>query len=365
MKQLILFFFLLTIGSTVLFSQTKKIAFTKDKWTVPKSANHTYEKIDGQQALRINGSAYVKEVEFVNGTLEVDIKANSNRSFAGILFRKQDNSMEEIYIRMHKSNQVSAIQYTPIFNKESNWQLYPQHQAKAPIKDNGWNHLKLEIMGSTAEVYLNDQLYMTVENLRTGFDKGQIGVKSLFDNHFANFRYTPKFYKPSTKKVSTKTVPANVINKWELSVAKRFDEELFASNNIPLDVPYKSYPTEGNGLLPISKHVAKPSGNNFERNSEDYVVVRLNITSEIEQNKFFSFDFSDKIILYLNGQELFRGNNAFRSKDVQYLGYLNIDSNTINLPLRKGNNELHCVIIEKANGWGLMGRFKDMKNISL
>ena len=158
MKQLILLS-LFAISYTFLWGQPKSIAFTKDQWTVSKNANHAFEEIDGQQVLRINGSAYLNEVELSNGTLEVDIKANSNRSFAGILFRKQDNSMEEVYIRMHKSNQVSAIQYTPIFNKESNWQLYPQYQAKAPIKDSGWNHLKLEIMGSTAEVYLNDQLY--------------------------------------------------------------------------------------------------------------------------------------------------------------------------------------------------------------
>lgn len=74
--------------------------------------------------------------------------------------------------------------------------------------------------------------------------------------------------------------------------------------------------------------------------------------------QLFSFDYSDKIIVYLNGKAVFKGNNAFRTKGVQYMGHLAIDTNTLFLPLEKGENTIHCVVIDKANGWGIMGKLE-------
>ena len=74
--------------------------------------------------------------------------------------------------------------------------------------------------------------------------------------------------------------------------------------------------------------------------------------------KLFSFDYSDKIIVYLNGKIIFKANNAFRSKGVQFQGHININANKLYLNLEKGRNTLHCVVIDKANGWGLIGKLK-------
>jgi len=63
-------------------------------------------------------------------------------------------------------------------------------------------------------------------------------------------------------------------------------------------------------------------------------------------------------MVFLNGKLLFIGNNAFRQKGVQYMGHMDINTNKLHLPLEKGKNEIHCVVIDKANGWGLMAKLE-------
>ena len=116
--------------------------------------------------------------------------------------------------------------------------------------------------------------------------------------------------------------------------------------------------TEQSGLLPISKYVAKPTSGNFEANPEAYTVASTTISVDVDKTKLFSFDYSDKIILYLNGAPIFYGNNAFRSKNNQFQGHLGLGANKIQLHLEKGSNTLHCVVIDKANGWGLIGKLE-------
>ncbi|MEM9680574.1 MAG: DUF1080 domain-containing protein, partial [Bacteroidota bacterium] len=84
---------------------TKTIDMTPDNWDIPKDA--TFESLDNRKTLVLKrGRATVKNLQFENGTIEVDVYANSKRSFAGVGFRKQGTNMEEVYMRMHKSNQV-------------------------------------------------------------------------------------------------------------------------------------------------------------------------------------------------------------------------------------------------------------------
>tara|TARA_R110002095_G_scaffold50469_1_gene44261 strand:+ start:742 stop:1014 length:273 start_codon:yes stop_codon:yes gene_type:complete len=89
-----------------------------------------------------------------------------------------------------------------------------------------------------------------------------------------------------------------------------------------------------------------------------YAVASTIIETNSDQVQLFSFDYSDKIIVYLNGKPIFKGNNAFRSKGMQYQGHIDIDANTLFLHLKKGKNTLHCVVIDKANGWGLLGKLE-------
>ncbi|WP_343914630.1 family 16 glycoside hydrolase [Aquimarina litoralis] len=325
-------------------------------WILPKDA--IFENFDNRKTLLLKGNrATVKNLQFRNGTIEVDVYANSKRSFAGITFRKQNDHMEEVYMRMHKSSQVDAVQYTPIFNNESNWQLYPEYQAQVTFKNKGWNHLRIEVTNTAAEVFVNNQSVLIIDQLRTEQHIGEIGLFALFSNRFSNFRVTHRDIKVKAKSEIKDSIisESSVITQWKITKAKPYTVKGLNFEKI-LNAEYTTVQTETSGLLPISKYIKKSSSGNFEQNKEDYIVALKTITAIKDETKLFSFDYSDKIIIYLNDKKYFTGNNSFRAKGVQYMGHMNFNSNTLHLPFKKGLNTIHCVVIDKANGWGLMAK---------
>lgn len=333
-----------------------KIDMLNANWTVPKDA--IFEMFDNRETLLLKrGRATVKNLQFTNGTIEVDVYAKTIRSFAGITFRKKNDNMEEVYMRMHKSSQVDAVQYTPIFNNESNWQLYREYQAKVTFKNTGWNTLRIDLNNQSAEVFVNDKKVMTLDNLRTDQNSGEIGLFALFSNRFSNFRITPKEVIEKVKKDSSMPIDSTIITKWNITKAYPYNAEKLYFKDF-LKENYITVNTETSGLLPISKYIKKSSSGNYERNAENYIVASTTVYINNDETKLFSFDYSDKIIVYLNGKILFKGNNAFRTKGIQYMGHIDISTNTLYLPLIKGVNKIHCVVIDKANGWGLMAKLQ-------
>jgi len=334
----------------------QRIEMTPSSWSIPDGA--FFERFDGRETLVLeSGRATLKQKLFSNGTIEVDVYNNSKRSFAGISFREADGNLDEVYLRMHKSNQVDAVQYTPLFNKESNWQLYGNYQATASFREDGWNALRVEVRDHTAEIFVNNIKVRTIDRLRSENHEGKLGLWALFGNRFSNFRVTFKGTYGATEVTKEVPMQSNIIGKWDITDAFPYNGGHIDAQIFP-NLDYISVATEQSGLLPISRYVRKNSSGGFEGNKEDYIVARTKINTYSEETKVFYFDYSDRIMVFLNGVLLFSGNNAFRQKGVQYMGHLEIHTNALYLPLQKGINEIHCVVIDKANGWGLMGKLE-------
>lgn len=325
-----------------------------------KDTKYIFEEFEGRETLLLNGKVTVKGHQFTNGIIEVDVYANEARSFAGIVFRKQGGTMEEVYMRLHKSKQPDAVQYSAIYNHEINWQLYREYQAKVTFKTKGWNTLRIEVNGTTAKIFINNEKALTVNNLKTGFSDGQIGLWALYNNRFSNFRITNLDEVASANQPTKESNSSDIIKKWNVTQAFPYIEGTLNPEHFS-KMAFKSLNTEASGLLPISKYIERTSVGNFEANKEEYAVVSTTIVTNTNEVRQFFFDYSDKIFVYLNGKLIFSGNNAFRSKGVQYMGYVDIKANSLYLDLKKGENTLHCVVIDKANGWGIIGGLKKVK----
>ncbi|WP_127141589.1 family 16 glycoside hydrolase [Flagellimonas marinaquae] len=336
---------------------TQNIPLQPSAWTAEPGSELTFETFDGRPTLLLNGKAFANEIDFSNGVLELEVYANQKRSFAGFLFRKKERNFEEIYMRMHKSRQVDAVQYTPTYHGESNWQLYPEHQAQVAFLAEGWNQLRVEVQDLSATVFVNGAQVLQVDHLKSGNLSGGVGIWALFGNRFANIKVTPTGEAVAKEPYPIQTPPVGMITEWELTEAKLYKEGSINPAQFA-QMPTQRVRTETSGLLPISKYVPKPSSGNFEGNPEVYSVASTTISTNQALTQWFSFDYSDKIILYLNGAPIFYGNNAFRSKNNQFQGHLGLGANKILLHLKKGSNTLHCVVIDKANGWGLIGKLE-------
>ncbi len=342
--------------SELLHAQTiQNIPLQEEHWTVEKGGQMVFEFFDGRPTMVLNGKAYANNIAFSNGELEMEVYANTKRSFAGFLFRKQAQNFEEIYLRMHKSHQVDAVQYTPTYHGESNWQLYPEHQAQVTFAHHGWNQLRIKVENLTTTVFVNGEQVLRVDNLKSGNLNGEIGVWALFGNRFSNISIKKTGDALVKEPYPIITSAEGIISEWQLTQAKPYVEGQVVFNEFAKAKTTTAF-TEPSGMLPISKYLVKPSTGNFEANQEAFTVASTTISVETAQTKLFSFDYSDKIVVYLNGEPIFYGNNAFRSKNNQFQGHLGLSANKIPLHLKKGANTLHCVVIDKANGWGLMGK---------
>jgi hypothetical protein len=346
--------------------QTIKVPFTSDQWT-SRQAEIVQETYMGRESIFLKaGDIYLKDVGFLDGTIEFDINFPRQRSFPGCYFRMQDTAnLENFYVRPHQSGNPDATQYTPVFNDQAAWQLYhgKGYSEAFNLKYDFWHHIKIDVHGLQAEIYIdNMQTPLTkVVELKRAPKAGGIGLTSGgAPVHFANLQYT---LRPATA-FSPAPVPANgaggLITRWQVSnVVGRslFEKKYQLTPAIKGKLTWNTQPTEPSGII------------NFSRwgkltNDENAIVARVSIESGVDQIKALSFGFSDLATVYLNGQALYYGADAFRSRDYRFLGSIGFFDKVF-LPLKKGHNELWFVVAENFGGWGLQAKFEDMKGISL
>ena len=100
--------------------------------------------------IRLNsGIAVLKDITFSGGTIEFDVNT-IGRGAPGIAFRQQDEgNFELLYVRPDPACPAfqACVQYTPQTHGVLLWDLFPQYQAREPLRENGWNHIKMVISG--------------------------------------------------------------------------------------------------------------------------------------------------------------------------------------------------------------------------
>lgn len=330
------------------------VAFDSDRWEI--TAGQVVEHL-GRQSLI--GAAHLEDVEFTNGVIEVDIAVNGSRSYPGLVFRRQsDGEYERFYIRPHRAGLYpDALQYTPVCNGVTCWQLYSGEgfTAGAALLENEWIHLKLEVNGSQARVYLGDfqTPALVIDSLKHGVSSGGIGVMGppSTSAHFSNFSYrvddSLEFPEPTTEET-----PPGTITNWEISSSfktaqanrtayPRFFQIFFAG--------WEPVSSEPSGLVNVSRLRAR------EGQDADCVLARTIFRSDEARRVQLSFGYSDEVHLFLNGKLLFTGNSAYRSRDPSFVGAIGYHD-AIYLDLQKGLNEILLMVSEGFGGWGFMGK---------
>jgi sugar lactone lactonase YvrE len=333
------------------------IDFESDRWAFRNAQVVEYL---GQQCLQ--GTAYLKDVDFQNGVVEVDVAASGSRCFPGISFRRQDNENgESFYIRPHKSGKSDALQYAPVIQGMSGWQLYngDGFTASAELPVETWIHIRLEFAGTQARVFLNDETApsLVVHDLKHGLSKGSVGLigENGESARFANFRYRiddSLDFGPAPK-IET---PEGMIISWELSQPFRVTqinrEHPPTAQELP-PIQWRGVTAEPPGLVNISRTV-KRSGR-----EPDCVIARAILPAPQAQDKKLLFGYSDQISVFLNGQILFSGDSAFRKRDADFLGAVGL-YDAVFLNLAPGDNELLFYVTESFGGWGFMAQLEDV-----
>jgi sugar lactone lactonase YvrE len=330
------------------------IDFESDRWV---QVNAQVVDFLGRKCLI--GRAYLKDVEFENGVIEVDIAFpdTDRRSYPGIFFRVQSpTDYEHFYIRPHRAFRYpDALQYAPTINGIGGWQLYSGDgfTAEAELPENEWIHVRLEVMGRRARVFLGetDAPALVINDLKHGASMGTISLDVQADGsaYFSNFTYRVDdglVFGPEPKA----DVPPGIINEWELSQPFRItdlDLELHPADQDLGDLKWQSVTSEPLGLVDVARYYGRLG------RGPDCIFARAAISSDRPQTRQYQFGYSDWIGVFLNGQILFSANSAYRQRDPSFLGIIGMND-AIYLPLEQGDNELLFTIAESFGGWGFM-----------
>lgn len=346
----ILFILALLIPSQVWAQDT--LDFQSGRWVM---ANAEIVQHLGRTCLM--GTAYLKDTDFENGVIEVDVAVTGERSYPGLIFRMQSPlNYERFYIRPHRAPfYPDALQYTHVINGVASWQLCQGEgfTALAEIPENEWIHLKMEISGTQARVYLGDteQPALVIHHLKHGKSQGTIGLMGPRDKtaYFSNFRFRPdntlEFDPPP--KVET---PPGMIMEWELSQAfkaNRIEMEIYPDETILQKIAWEKVNPEPSGLVDVCRFARRFPG------GPDVVFAKTSISAEKEGMKKYLFGYSDEVSIFLNGNILYTGNSAYQSRDPSFLGAVGL-YDAVFLPLEKGENELLFVLKETFGGWGFL-----------
>ena len=154
------------------------------------------------------GVAYLRGIEFTNGTIEFDVRGKDvqQQSFVGVAFHGVDGTTyDAIYFRpfnfraVDPARRIHAVQYishpTYTWQKLRTEQPGKYEQAVNPVPDpNAWFHVRVVVASPRVSVFVGDakEPSLVVDQL-SDRKKGLIGlwVGNNSGGDFANFRIIP------------------------------------------------------------------------------------------------------------------------------------------------------------------------------
>lgn len=291
--------------------------------------------------------ALPRGVALTDGAIEVDLAVAHERSFHGLAWRVNGPTYESFFVRPHQVGNPDAVQYTPVFNDVSAWQLYhgPGYWAPITFPLGRWFRLRVAFAGNRGEAYIGDmnRPALVFGGLKVPIAEGRIGLHVGGPGlHVARFAYDDA---PPTLRGPTPRNPRSLpgtIREWEVS-------QPVAEGTPPTAATgWQRLESEPGGLVNLARMHPVRRGRNT-------VFARTTITSQSAMSRSLVFGFSDRAVVYLNGRRLFAGNDTYRARDYRFLGSIGYWY-TLELPLRAGDNELIVAVSESFGGWGLMAR---------
>jgi hypothetical protein len=359
--------------------QTLSVPADSPRWSLEGQANVAEHQ--GRKCIVLDGgAATLKDFEMRDGVIDMDVSTPAKRGFFGIQFRinKEGTNAEWVYLRQHKSGLPDAMQYTPVLNTGLNWQIFngPGFTGAVDIPKDVWFHLRLEVRGAQAKLYVKDMdtPALVMNDLKSGIQKGEVALADLIgETYFSNFEVRTTPDAPWERHLPP--MPANTLTKWSLSpvydaLARNLEHSLSATESAA--IRWQDVEAEPPGFVVLYRYYQAPHPmvtfqGDFSKRLEPQpgmkvIYARTTIDSDRDQVKKLEIGYSDDVSVFLNGQILYRGRSAQGFRDPGFLGIVNPENDVVYLPLKKGSNELMLAVSELGGGWGFICRLVDVEN---
>jgi len=359
------------------------LPFTDSRWTLTGDRT-TVAKDGGRDVLLVEtGFGHRKDVSFENGTIEFDVQLTRRRSFVYVYFRvAADGEREEFYLRPHKSGLPDAVQYAPVWQGRSAWQLHhgAGRTAAVEFEPGAWTRLRVVVQGGRAALFVGDMTKpaLLVPRLAREPRAGSIALGGFLPAgvpgdgpiaKFANVVIRPgevpfdlaAAAATSQGDPAADTATTRVVGAW--SVSQSFVPQPAAVPALPgpdVTRAFTRLDAGAGGLLELHRHVRVP-----EARGPAAAVARIRVRAPEAGFRAFDLGFSDIATVFLNGRPIFQGDQSYSFDRPRREGLIGFDQARLYLPLEAGDNELAVIVSDSFGGWGVMGRFLDGRGLTI
>jgi hypothetical protein len=355
-------------------ARTGEIPLTPEAWVATDSIRFVSHL--GRPALYINrGVALARGAAMENGTLDLDVAATDLTNFLGVVFRAAGPRFSNVlFLRPGATGTEEAVQYGPAFNSVGvAWQVYHGEGANAvaDLPRNRWMHLRVELDGPVARVFVGTATIPTLVVPRVVASGGEgVGVwAGAFGRgaYFSNIRFVAA--PGSAAGPPVPPPPAGTLLDWELS------DPIEAADFTPSTLPdlgrlrWQAVAPEPEGFVLINRYREAPVGGVPRDSSGDVLVdsvmsgafagarvvyARTTLTSRGDEIRRMRYTYSNGVLIYLNGRPLALAMNPGGLRNT--LGVMARAGDALYLPLRRGDNQLVFAVIQATGGWAFSAR---------
>jgi len=334
------------------------------EWRI-EAAEHRFERFEGREGLYLQGGrAWLEGSSIRNGSIRFDLHAGGDLGFYGVIFRATDErNYEHIYIRPFLSGNPDATQYTPVFNGTSGWQIYapPRFAGPLHIPTDRWIAVEIRFRDGRAALYVEGERIVYPE-LQHAAATGGIGLTSSaaparFANVVVSNEPPPPIEAPAYEAVEP---PPGIVTGWRLSetiVEDRLGFPGTLDRDLLAGLEWVQAAPAERGIVDI----ARARGRTPEAST---VLAAFTVRAAQARTLSMEFGFSDAVVVYLNGLPLYRGADAWASRDYKFLGTIGLFDEVV-LPLEVGENEVVLAVTEGFGGWGVTARLVDGEGVEV
>jgi hypothetical protein len=355
-----------------------KIPMSADRWTTTAGTVNFLEYM-GKPSIELkagnykqhipSGAATLKDLTFRDGTIEYDVAATSDMG-AGFIFRSADkDNFEMFYLRPRPKceDAPDCVQYAPQTHGVLLWDMFPQYQGPAPLRQGDWNHVKLVVSGRRMNIFINGATEPTMKIGRLEGDSEEGSLMLEGPGIFANLTVDPAAVEGLSGKPEKDATASDgrYVRHWQLSPYSKLpaDQVPALADLPPSSAAWTPLEAERGGLVNVSRVYGVP----VPQPDRAVVWLKTTIHSSSAQQKQASLGWAREIFVFVNGKLVFADKNLFQPPEARKTpdGRLSLQNGSFTLPLKAGNNELAVAVVNNFYGWGLEMRFDDLKGLRL
>ncbi|WP_263354349.1 hypothetical protein [Acidicapsa acidisoli] len=360
--------FVLASVATVHAQEPIKIPMIADRWEANGNVEFTHEDGYPLGVMKVTkGVAVLKDLGFKDGTIEFDVIPTGPMG-AGIGFRRRDDdTYEDFYLRPRPNCEAApdCIQYAPQTHGVLLWDVFPQYQGPAPVKETEVNHIKLVVSGRRMNIFVNRQEKPALAIGRLEGDVLEGGLLMQGPGSFANLMVIPGAVEGLTPEPAADPTAGDkrFLRNWLVSPSASLPD---GKEPVFTEMPnasqqWTSLSAEQGGLINLSRQMGLPTG----RKVRALAWLKTDIDSNKAQTKQVSIGWSREIWVFVNGKQIYADKNLYQPPTARKKpdGRLSLENGSFNLPLQKGKNEIAVALANNFYGWGLELRLDDVAGV--